>query len=331
MARSLRIKYEGACYHVMNRGAGKENIFHGTKYYKLFLKILSEVHDKYQINIHAYCLMPNHYHVLIDTPLGNLSQAMKYLNGVYVQQYNKLQKTDGPLFRGRFKSVLVDADEHLLTVSRYIHLNPVVAGIVNFPAQYQWSSYAAYIGLRREPWLTVQTILDQFGTQEQIQQYKRFVNSESFLNKMEAGEDLKKTKHASILGSEKFIKTIAEKYLEQRVELSQSIKTHVLPVPTVKKIMEVVANYYNVKIITLQAASRGTVKNKPRAVAIYLSCLLSNQTLQHIANEFTNTSYHGVSKMYCRIKRSLFDSDVLANDIIILRKLLLPELSVVDT
>ena len=124
MSRALRIEYEGAWYHIMNRGAGKQIIFHNETHYNLFLKLLSEIHNRYRIEVHAYCLMNNHYHLLIRTPLANLSRAMRHINGVYSQRYNGLQKTDGPLFRGRFKSIIIDSENYLLRLSRYIHLNP---------------------------------------------------------------------------------------------------------------------------------------------------------------------------------------------------------------
>ncbi len=330
MARTSRIKYEGAWYHVMNRGAGKKNIFHGKKYYQLFLKILGEIHDRHQIKVHAYCLMPNHYHLLINTPLGNISKGMKYLNGVYTQQYNKLQKTDGSLFRGRFKSILADANEYLLALSRYIHLNPVVAKMIKLPEQYQWSSYAAYLQLNPSPsWLTTKTILDQFGSKLQIQKYKAFINAGLSKNKSDGFLD--KTKRASILGSEEFIKTVIEQYLNKSAELAQPTKTPLLPAPKITTIMQIVANYYHIKIIELQITNRGRNKNKPRAIAIYLSCLLSNQTLQNIADEFTNTSYHGVSKTWCRIKKELINNALLANEIKTLSNILFHNLSVVDT
>jgi len=330
MSRALRIKYEDAWYHIMNRGAGKKNIFHSKKYYNLFLKLLNEIHDRYQIKIHAYCLMPNHYHLLINTPLSNISKAMKYLNGVYTQHHNKLQKTDGPLFRGRFKSILIDANEYLLTLSRYIHLNPVTANIVKFPEQYKWSSYAIYLQSKPKPsWLTTKITLAEFGSKLQIQKYQAFINAGLLKNKSD--DTLNKTNLASILGTDEFIKTVIKKHLGKGTKLTQPIKTPLLPTPKITTIMQIVTNYYNIKISELQTKSQGKNKNKPRAVAIYLSCLLSNQTLQHIADKFTNTSYHGVSKTWCRIKQELINNITLDNEIKILKKLISSDLSVVDT
>src|ERR1700690_4073526 len=110
MSRPLRIEFPGAFYHVMNRGAGRRNIFHSDSHFELFFDLLEQAHDQFKIEIHAFCLMNNHYHLLIKTPLPNLSKAMGFINGIYTQKYNKIEKTDGPLFRGRFKAILVEAD-----------------------------------------------------------------------------------------------------------------------------------------------------------------------------------------------------------------------------
>ena len=118
MARPLRIEYPGAWYHVMNRGAGRKKIFNATPHYELFLTLLEEVSERFGAEIHAYCLMGNHYHLLLHTPEGNLQRSMRHLNGVYTQRYNRMRGTDGPLFRGRYKAIVVDADHYLLHLSR---------------------------------------------------------------------------------------------------------------------------------------------------------------------------------------------------------------------
>jgi REP element-mobilizing transposase RayT len=117
MARAHRIKYKGAWYHVMNRGAGRKRIYHTEKDYEIFLELLKEITNRYHIAIHAYCLMPNHYHLLANTPLTNLSEAMRHLNGLYTRRFNKSRKIDGPLFRGRFKSVLIEENKYFRNYS----------------------------------------------------------------------------------------------------------------------------------------------------------------------------------------------------------------------
>ena len=130
MSRPLRIEYPGAWYHVMNRGRRSESIFSDKHDYLMFIDLLIEISEMCNVNIAAYCLMANHYHILLQTPDGNISRCMRHLNSVYTQRYNRTHGLDGQLFRGRYKSILVCNDSHLLQLVRYIHKNPVKAGIV---------------------------------------------------------------------------------------------------------------------------------------------------------------------------------------------------------
>lgn len=122
MPRPLRIEYEGAWYHVMNRGANHQNIFHTNEHRKLFLELLTEINQQFYVELHSFCLMDNHYHLLIHTPFANLSKAMRYLDGVYTQRINRMMNRDGPLFRGRYKSILIEEDTYLLQV----HIPPQI-------------------------------------------------------------------------------------------------------------------------------------------------------------------------------------------------------------
>jgi len=130
MARPLRIEYEGALYHITTRGNARAAIFLADEDRNLFLKTLSEVPIRYGWICHAYCLMPNHYHLLVETPSPNLSRGMQLLNGIYTQEFNRQHKRSGHLFQGRFKAILVEKESHLLELARYIVLNPVRAGMV---------------------------------------------------------------------------------------------------------------------------------------------------------------------------------------------------------
>ena len=143
MPRPIRIEYENAFYHVMNRGRGWQVIFTDERYYQAFLKTLEESHHRFDAVFHAYCLMGNHYHLLVETPRANLGRIMRHINGVYTQRYNQLKHTDGPLFRGRYKAILVDKDAYLLQLSRYIHRNPVETKkpMISQLEDWIWSSY----------------------------------------------------------------------------------------------------------------------------------------------------------------------------------------------
>ncbi|MET1257584.1 transposase, partial [Aliikangiella maris] len=169
MPRPLRIEYEDAYYHVMSRGRdkGRRNIFHSEKFYTAFLETLAEACERFEIVVHA--LMTNHYHLLVQTPLGNLGRAMRHINGVYTQRHNRLKNTDGPLFRGRYKSILVEKDSYLLQLSRYIHRNPIetkrpmVTQLENYP----WSSYPAYVNqVESEDWLEREQVYQMLGNKQ---------------------------------------------------------------------------------------------------------------------------------------------------------------------
>lgn len=172
-----------------------------------FLSLLRDVHQRWGTIFHGYCLMGNHYHLEIETPDGSLSAPMKSLNYRYASYLNWRLDRRGHLFDGRFKSVLVDADTYLHQLSRYIHLNPVRAGIVPHPAAYRWSSYCAFIGLATPPpWLATELTLARFGhdEQQQCQAYRDFVETAD-----EVVEDpLRGTVDGAILGSRQFAEVI---------------------------------------------------------------------------------------------------------------------------
>jgi len=171
MARKLRIEYPGAVYHVMSRGNQGGLIFQGDRDRKLFLGTVAEGCEKTGWRIHAYVLMPNHYHLLVETPEGNLVAGMKWLQGTYTQRYNARNDVFGHLFQGRYKALIVDgsADEYFQVVSTYIHLNPARAGLVRIGEEalsgYRWSSYPGYVRGRagRPPWLEVRRVLGSVG------------------------------------------------------------------------------------------------------------------------------------------------------------------------
>jgi len=156
MPRPPRLEFENAWYHVMNRGGARRDVFINNEQRQLFLDLLGLISERYCVEIHAYCLMDNHFHLLVKTPLANISASLQYLLSNYTLRFNRLHRIDGPLFRGRFKSSIIDDESYLLEVSRYIHLNPVKAKLVDNPTSYPWSSYAAYVGKQKGvDWLRV--------------------------------------------------------------------------------------------------------------------------------------------------------------------------------
>ena len=164
MSNAPRIQYDGAIYHVTARGNAKRDIFHVQRDWQLFLTLFAETIQQYEWQCHAYCLMTNHYHLLIKTPNANLDAGMQRLNSVYARQYNKIYLRTGHVFNNRYHAVLLEQDEHLIALARYIALNPVRAGIVNNPKNYRWGSYRATIGLEKAPaFLTTDWLLSLLG------------------------------------------------------------------------------------------------------------------------------------------------------------------------
>jgi putative transposase len=139
-----RIFYPNACYHVFNRGISKKTIFFSEWHRDYFLSLLDQIATLFQVEILGYCIMSNHYHILIRTPLGNLDKAMHYFGSNFSKKINRDLNADGPLFRDRYKALLIDTSRYLLQVSRYIHLNPVEAQLAPSPEDYEWSSYLSY-------------------------------------------------------------------------------------------------------------------------------------------------------------------------------------------
>jgi putative transposase len=178
MARPLRLEYPGALYHVTSRGNARNRIYLDDADYRGFLDLTGEVCERHNWRIHAYCLMGNHYHLVVETPEPTLSQGMRQLNGVYTQDFNRRHAKVGHLFQGRYTAIVVDKDKYLLELSRYVVLNPVRARMVKSPGQWPWSSYRATIGKSPAPQgLHTDLLLAQFAARksEARARYIRFV------------------------------------------------------------------------------------------------------------------------------------------------------------
>jgi putative transposase len=180
MTRPLRIEFPGALYHVTSRGNAQQRIYLDDKDREAFLDTLAWVVQRFGWHCHAYCLMNNHFHLLIETPGANLSRGMRQLNGVYTQSFNRRHEKVGHLFQGRFKAILVQRDSYLLELARYIVLNPVRAKAVKTPESYRWSSYRPMMGLAPVPEaLSIDWILDQFAKTPAVarKRYAEFVHA----------------------------------------------------------------------------------------------------------------------------------------------------------
>ncbi|WP_215779827.1 transposase [Paludibacterium sp. B53371] len=177
MSRPLRIEFAGATYHVTTRGNQQQQVFLDEHDRTGFLTLLSDVCTHFNWQVYAYCLMGNHYHLLLQTLHGNLSRGMRQLNGVYTQTFNRRHQRVGHVFQGRYHAVLVDADAHLLEVARYVVLNPVRAGLVQQVAQWRWSSYSAMLQDSTSPWLATRSLLAMFAEDRAMARlhYRQFV------------------------------------------------------------------------------------------------------------------------------------------------------------
>ncbi len=275
-------------------------IFHGDEYYQLFLLCLAEASKRFKLEIMAYCLMGNHYHLFVKTPLANLDRCMRHINGIYTQRYNKLRKTDGTLFRGRYKSILVEADAYGLQLSRYIHRNPVETkrALVEKLEDYPWSSYPAYLNKVSNPvWLQRDLIFDLLGAKQRYIAYARYV---------ESGTDAKtksfysKTRQAAILGKERFIEQIKEEHDEKKHLIDRYQGNY----PSIQKIIVTVAEEFDVDVQEIRQSRRGRgSRNIPRWVALYLCRELSQATLSRISGEFGLTHISGVSQTVYKLQR----------------------------
>jgi len=213
MARPLRIEFSGAVYHITSRGDGREDIFLSDDDRWTFLNVLKGVVARFGWYCHAYCLMSNHYHLMIETPKANLSRGMRQLNGVYTQRFNRNQHRVGHVFQGRFKSILIEKDAHLLELCSYIVRNPVLAGMVNDVVAWQWSSYRATAGL--EPpaeFLTISWVLEQFNGKSE--NYRKYVADQCVLD-----SPLKNAAMSNVLGSDQFREDVQRHIKKAGVEV----------------------------------------------------------------------------------------------------------------
>lgn len=283
MSRPLRIEFPGAVYHVMNRGSARQQIFRGQGDYASFLKTLGETDELWGVEVFAYCLMGNHYHVCLRTPEGNLSRVMRHLDGLYTQRFNRAHGRDGALFRGRYKAIVVDADEYLSAVVRYIHLNPVEAGLVRKPHAYRWSSHGAYLRPEKaRRWLRVEEVLEAFGSRAEFHEYVISGNDEGI-------EAFYSRRRASpVLGGEGFIKRIRPRL--GRINREHPRYERIKVRPEVERVLTLVAKAYGAEVGDLLRGRRGS-ENEARKVAMYLVKRYCDLTLQETAERFGVKSY----------------------------------------
>lgn len=260
MSRPLRVQYPDAVYHVMNRGAARQKIFLDRVDYDNFLKILSEAWSRWRFEVYAYCLMGNHYHLCLKTPEPKLSRIMRHVNGIYTQYFNRRYRRDGPLFRGRYKAMLIEADEYLGEVVRYIHLNPIEAGLVKKPEAYEWSSHKKYLSKKSPPWFSKVPLLKCFETPSVFHRFVLEGNEETIQ------ELYHKKRLPLILGGEHFIERVRNH--SSKITKEHARKDCRWVRPSLQKILKCVSGEFGVPLRFLTEAKRGET-NLERKVALW--------------------------------------------------------------
>ncbi|ADE15154.1 protein of unknown function DUF1568 [Nitrosococcus halophilus Nc 4] len=216
------MEFAGALYHVTSRGDRREDIYLGEEDREAWLEVLGTVCHRFNWVVWAYCQMNNHYHLVVETVEGNLSKGMRQLNGVYTQRFNRRHDLVGHLYQGRYKAILVQKENYLLELSRYVVLNPLRGGLVEKLEDWPWSSYLAMIGEASVPkWLDVEGLLGHFGRQRKraIESYRRFVMEGKGLS-----SPLEQTRHQLVLGDEAFVKRYRQD--KRPEELREVSKAH---------------------------------------------------------------------------------------------------------
>jgi len=213
VARPWRIAYEGAYYHILSRGNEGREIFYGDEDKRLFLDTIGEMSDQFDVDVFAFVLMSNHYHLLFRTNRANLSRAMQWLGLTYTRRFNNLHGRSGHLFQGRFKSILVENDAYAVELSCYIHRNPLRAKMVKRLIDYQWSSYPAYAYRRTAPeWLKMDMVLSVFSGPNPRKAYRKKVQSYA----EEEKHLLEDFTHGLMVGTAEFVERIKSKYTSQK-------------------------------------------------------------------------------------------------------------------
>jgi len=292
MARPLRLEFAGAVYHLTARGDRQEPIFLNDADRRKFLDLLGKEVQQQGWICYAYCLMDNHYHLLIETPQANLVAGMRRLNGVYTQAFNRRRKKPGHVFQGRYKSILVDKDYYLQELCRYIVLNPVRAEMVKAPEQWSWSSYCATAGLVKGPgWFSAEKVLDLFTGNRK--RYRGFVLDG--IGKGSVWEDLTGQIY---LGGERFLERMQDKVEGKAVR--GIAKAQLRPKrPGLQEILKTVAAKYGIDPGQVFDRRHG----EAYGAAVYLLRRVGNQPLRQVA-ERAGVSPGRVSQIQTQIEAS---------------------------
>ncbi|MGB6063722.1 MAG: transposase [Desulfomonilaceae bacterium] len=302
MSRPLRIQYPDAWYHVMNTGRRREVIFPEPEDFQRFVELSQEGSTMWNVRIAAFCLMPNHYHLLVQTPDANLSRFTRHVDGVYTQRFNRSHKSDGALFRGRYKAILVEADTYLSDLVRYIHRNPLRAGLVSRLDRYPWKSHTAYLSRSaRWPWLYSEPVFSMFcqAGEDSVNAYQAFMAQD---DSDELKAALSKSNVPSFLGSEEFVHWVKASF--QSLRAYREVPASRLLAPRLEAIQFAVCAGCGIDRNELLSRGRG-MSNEARNIAIYLARRLAGQRLATIGDAFGLEHYSSVSSVVSRMKQRI--------------------------
>lgn len=305
MSRPYRLQSKDCFYHVTSRGDDRKTIFSSEGDYKKFLEYISLAKAKFKFYVYAYCLMTNHYHLLLETAQANISRIMHYINGSYTIYYNTKHKCSGHLFQGRFKSLVVDKDSYFQELSRYIHLNPVKAKIAETPEAYPWSSYKGYLG-KKDPILDCDRAKQYLNMD--INYYQQFVLE----GKSNSVDPFKKVYAGFLLGSTQFIKEKLKDLKDRPVSEEISYRGNISEGVDIDLITREVGRRYHKEAPELYAS-----KKKPlfaKKVAIYLAKRLTCLSNAEIGSRF-NITYSAVSKAAGDVERRRIEDKNVSREV----------------
>ncbi len=319
MTRPWRIEFEGAYYHILSRGNERRNIFSDNDDRVLFLETLGRMSDRFEVEVYAYVLMDNHYHLLLKTNKPNISKSMQWFGTTYTRQYNIKHKRNGHLFQGRFKNFLIENDEYLMLLSCYIHRTPLRAGIVKRLADYSWSSYPIYAYGKKSPeWLLTKPILSLLDTKDKYMAYRKMVQDYSWEEKR-IWEDFR---HGLFLGSQKFIDRIKSKYLSENPDVEIPQKRQVLRDTNPEKILKKAAKVLKCDTDDFLQSSRISDSDKlNRDLLIYLLWSMGWYTNQEIGNLF-GLGYSSISRRVTIMKLRISKDDKINKKIVKIKSLI---------
>lgn len=314
MARALRIEYPGAYYHVINRGNAGQAVFKSKRDREKFLEYLATMVDRYALRLHCYCLMTNHYHLLIQTPEANLSRSIHWLNASYAMYFNTKRGRHGHLFQGRFKSILIDADEYFKHLSRYIHLNPIRVNMVEHLADYPWSSYRAFIGKEQSPqWLDTEYILEWFGKRRKHAQrtYQDFVETFDSNNEKNPSEDIV---GGMMLGRPEFIDWVKSTFLSKRENESEISGLRYLQVrDTVEDVVKRVSDHFEIPVERILC--KGIKKNLARDIAMFIARQTTGESVVGLGGYFGGVRGQAVTNRCNKVKELMVADRRIRRDV----------------